>query len=80
MTLRSLTAHFTRWFRLGWIDFPSAAPRKSMPPLATDAILDAELDLMFGALPAGHPASAGTHQESGEGAVAFRRRGNRRSS
>jgi hypothetical protein len=64
MTLRSLTAHFARWFRLGWIDAPSDAPRKSMPPLATDAVLDAELDRMFGAVPAGASASTGIHQKS----------------
>jgi hypothetical protein len=63
MTLRPLTAHFARWFRLGWIDSPSDAPRKSMPPHATDAVLDSELDRMFGAVPAGCPASTGTHRE-----------------
>jgi hypothetical protein len=64
VTLRALTAHFTRWFRLGWIDCPRDAPRKSLPPLATDAALDAELDRMFGAVPAVHQASTGTQQKS----------------
>jgi hypothetical protein len=66
MTLRPLTAHVTRWFRLGWIDSPSDAPRKSMPPLATDAALDAELDRMFGAIDAFHPAGTGSHQKLAE--------------
>jgi hypothetical protein len=63
MTLRPLTAHFARWFRLGWIDSPSDAPRKSLPPHASDAALDAELDRMFGVFHEGHPASWGTHQK-----------------
>jgi hypothetical protein len=63
MTLSALTVQFTRWFRLGWIDAPSDAPRKSMPPLATDAALDSELDRMFGVFHEGHPASWGTHQK-----------------
>jgi hypothetical protein len=63
MILRPLTAHFARWFRLGWIDSPRDAPCKSLPPLASDAALDAELDRMFGAVPAGHPASTEIHQE-----------------
>jgi hypothetical protein len=63
MTLCPLTARFTRWFRLGWIDSLRDAPRKSRPPIASDAALDAELDRMFGAVPAGHPARAGIHQE-----------------
>lgn len=64
MTLRPLTVRFTRWFRLGWIDCPRDVPRKSMLPLASDAALDAELDRMFGAVPAVHPASAGSRQKS----------------
>jgi hypothetical protein len=63
MMLRSLTAHFARWFRLGWIDSPGDAPRKSMLPLATDTVLDAELDRMFGAIDAPQQAGMGTHQE-----------------
>jgi hypothetical protein len=63
MTLRPLTVHFIRWFRLGWIDSLRDAPRKSLPSLATDAALDAELDRMFGAIDAPHPAGMGTHQE-----------------
>jgi hypothetical protein len=63
MMLRPLTAHFVRWFRLGWIDSPGDAPRKSLPPHATDAALDAELDRMFGAIVASHPAGTGTHQK-----------------
>jgi hypothetical protein len=66
MILRPLTAHFTRWFRLGWIDSPGDAPRKSLLPLATDAALDAELDQMFGAIDASHPAGTGTHQKLAE--------------
>jgi hypothetical protein len=66
MTLRPITVRLSRWFRLGWMDSPGDAPHKSLPPLATDAALDAELDRMFGAVPAGHPASTGTHQKLAE--------------
>jgi hypothetical protein len=53
----------SRWFRLGWIDSLADAPRKFLLPIASDAALDAELDRMFGAVPAGHPASTGIHQK-----------------
>jgi hypothetical protein len=63
MTLCPLTARFTRWFRLGWIDSLRDAPRKSLMSNATDAAIDAELDRMFGAIDAPNPAGMGTHQE-----------------
>jgi hypothetical protein len=62
-TLTVVLAHFTRWFRLGWIDSPNDVSRKSLPPPATDADIDAELDRMFGVFHEGHPASWGTHQK-----------------
>jgi hypothetical protein len=62
-TLTVVLDRLSRWFRLGWIDSPRDVPRKFLPPLASDAALDAELDRMFGAIDAPHPAGMGTYQE-----------------
>jgi hypothetical protein len=63
MNLPTLTARLSRWFRLGWIEREPARPRKPLWPMASDAILDAEVDRMFGAVHTAHPVSAGTHQK-----------------